>query len=457
MLDKTGPSARVPPQNLDAERSLLGGILLYSASFVDILKLVKPEDFYRAAHQKIFEAMIALEQKGEPIDRVTLKNALTAKGAFASVGGDDFIDLLDKVVPVSANADYYAKIVHDKAVLRRLIEAGQGIVLEAYAQQGEAATFLDTAEQRILSIKSVEGQTGSVLSMRPLLTLAYKDLQSRYERQEEVTGIATGFIDLDRMTSGFQPGDLVIIAARPSMGKTAFCLNVAANAALRAQFKGKRVGVLLFSLEMPSVQLVTRMLASEARVDSQRMRSGALLESDWPKLAHASGVLSEAEIHIDDSSSLTVLDLRAKCRRVHQQLLATPSPLGLIIIDYLQLMKGNEHIDSREQQISEISRSLKGLAKDLGVPVIALSQLNRSLEKRPDKRPIMSDLRESGAIEQDADTICFLYRDEVYEKDNEEARGRAEVIIGKQRNGPIGTANVTFLHEFTRFENLARG
>jgi replicative DNA helicase len=448
-------AGRIPPQNLDAERSVLGGILLESSAFDEVQEIVKPEDFYREAHRKVFEAMRSLSQKSEPIDRVTVKDALTAQGVFASIGGDDFIDLLDKVVPVTTNVAWYARIVHEKAIARRLIEAGQAIAAQGYEQAGEVAEFLDDAERRIFSITEERGQTGFV-AVQTIVKDAFKQIESLYARQEEITGISTGFSDLDRLTSGFQPGDLVILAARPSMGKTAFCLNIAAHAAIRARFESKRVGVAIFSLEMPSVQLVMRMLASEARVDAQRLRTGRLIESDWPKLAHAAGQLAETTMHIDDSPGLTALDLRAKCRRLAGKLSSSDAPLGLIIIDYLQLMKGNERIDSREQQISEISRSLKGLAKELKLPVIALSQLNRSLEKRPDKRPIMSDLRESGAIEQDADTICFLYREEVYEKDNENVKGVAEVIIGKQRNGPIGTANVAFLHEFTRFENLAR-
>ena len=294
------------------------------------------------------------------------------------------------------------------------------------------------------------------IHVREVVKSAFKTIESLYERQEEITGLATGFADLDRLTSGFQPGDLVILAARPSMGKTAFCLNIATHVGCRATTNGKRCSVGVFSLEMPKEQLVMRMLASEARVDSQRMRTGRLIESDWAKLAKAAGELAEAGIHIDDSPGVSALELRAKSRRLASRCSSTEAPLGCIIIDYLQLMRGNERVDSREQQISEISRGLKGLAKELGIPVIALSQLNRSLEKRPDKRPMMSDLRESGAIEQDADTILFLFREEVYEREKEDVKGIAEVIIGKQRNGPIGTATVAFLHEFTRFENLAR-
>ncbi|MBS2023941.1 MAG: replicative DNA helicase [Deltaproteobacteria bacterium] len=449
------PPGRVPPQNLDAERSVLGGILLDNQSLNDVLEVVKPEDFYREAHRKVYEAMISLFNKNEPVDRITVKDALTQQGLFEAVGGDDFIDLLDKIVPSASNLGYYARIVREKAIARRLIEAAQAIQAQGFEQAGDIAEFLDEAERRIFAVTEQKAQTGFA-PVREVVRDAFKLLQNLYERQEEITGIATGFSDLDRMTSGFQPGDLVLLAARPSMGKTAFALNIATHVGCRAKFNGKKCGVAIFSLEMPKEQLVMRMLSSEARVDAQRIRTGRLVESDWSKLAHAAGVLAEANIVIDDSPGVGALDLRAKCRRLAAKNMTGEAPLGLIIIDYLQLMKGNERIESREQQISEISRSLKGLAKELKVPVIALSQLNRSLEKRPDKRPVMSDLRESGAIEQDADTICFLYREEVYEKDKEDVRGVAEVIVGKQRNGPIGMAPVAFLHEFTRFENLAR-
>ncbi len=449
------PPGRVPPHNLDAERSVLGGILLDNGSINDLLEVLKPEDFYREAHRKIYEAMCALYAKSEPIDRVTLKDILKAQGALEAIGGESFIDLLDTVVPSAANLMYYGTIVHDKALSRRLIEAAHAIATQGYEQSGGVGEFLDEAERRIFAVTEQKAQA-AFTPVREIVKTAFKTIEALYERQEEITGVATGFADLDRLTSGFQPGDLVILAARPSMGKTAFCLNIATHVGLRATYNGKRCAVGVFSLEMPKEQLVMRMLASEARVDSQRMRTGRLIDSDWAKLAKAAGELAEASIHIDDSPALTSLELRAKSRRLAAKCSQTEAPLGLIVIDYLQLMKGNERIDSREQQISEISRGLKALSKELGIPVMALSQLNRSLEKRPDKRPMMSDLRESGAIEQDADTIMFIYREEVYEKEKEDVKGIAEIIIGKQRNGPIGTANIAFLHEFTRFENLAR-
>jgi replicative DNA helicase len=449
------PPGRVPPHNLDAERSVLGGILLDNVAINDLLEVLKPDDFYREAHRKIYEAMVALYGKSEPIDRVTLKDTLRAQGALDAIGGESFIDLLDTVVPSAANLLYYGTIVHEKALSRRLIEAAHAISAQGYEQAGEVGTLLDDAERRIFAVTEQKAQT-AFTPVREIVKSAFKTIEALYERQEEITGVPTGFADLDRMTSGFQPGDLVILAARPSMGKTAFCLNIATHVGVRSTFNSKRIGVGVFSLEMPKEQLVMRMLASEARVDSQRMRTGRLIESDWAKLAKAAGELAEANIHIDDSPGISALELRAKARRLAAKHSSGEAPLGLIVIDYLQLMRGNERIDSREQQISEISRSLKALAKELGIPVMALSQLNRSLEKRPDKRPLMSDLRESGAIEQDADTILFIYREEVYEKEKEDVKGVAEIIIGKQRNGPIGTANVAFLHEFTRFENLAR-
>jgi replicative DNA helicase len=874
---------RVPPHNADAERSLLGGILLDGQAFNDVVGQVAADDFYRDVNRKIFEAMGALAEKSQPIDRITLKDALVAAGAFEAVGGDEYIDLLDKFVPTAANLSYYAKIVHEKAIARRLIEAAGSIAQLGYEQHGEVGDFADECERRIFAITE-QKTTVSFEPVKPVIARVFKNIEALYERQEEITGVPTGFADLDRMTSGFQPGDLVILAARPSMGKaqpldspvltprgfvpmgslqpgsvvigsdgkaqrvlavfpqgekpvyrvrfsdgaeveccdehlwftttrvesrrpgsegsvkslpeirqslrvtgepdrlnhriptvapiefekrgeplkldpyllglllgdgcfrkdsiqfdgieddaherlravlpaqdavsvdgitmtirrardrptqkmhellrsiawfedrdaapslaelgvsetpssvhdklrrlrtkgfvewtpngkrtlrltpegrrhvdesipangrksqtklaldaygltglgskekfipedylyaspkdrldllrglmdtdghvivpggqtveytttsqrlaegviwlvrslggltsqqvrttrymhggeqrtgatsirirlwfpnglipvaskkhlarwtkgatrflgrfiesvepactkpcqcilvenddhlyvtdgfvlthnTACCLNIATHVGVRGQFNRKRCGVGIFSLEMPKEQLVMRMLASEARVDSQRIRTGKLIESDWAKLAQAAGVLADANIHIDDSPGVSALELRSKCRRLFAKYENTDQPLRLIVIDYLQLMRGNERIESREQQISEISRSLKALAKELGIPVIALSQLNRSLEKRPDKRPLMSDLRESGAIEQDADTILFIYREEVYEKEKEDVKGIAEIIIGKQRNGPIGTANLAFIHEHTRFENLAR-
>jgi replicative DNA helicase len=776
------PHGRVPPHNLDAEKSLLGGILLDSQAFADVVEIVRADEFYRDAHRKVFEAMSTLFGNNQPIDRITVKDELTAMGVFEAVGGDEFIDLLDKIVPTAANLAWYAKIIHEKALARRLIEAASSIAQLGYEQHGDVAEFADESERRIFAVTEQRNAV-SFVHVKPIIAATFKNIEALYERQEEITGIPTGFVDLDRLTSGFQPGDLVVLAARPSMGKaqpldapvltpagyvamreiragslvigadgrshrvlavfpqgekavfrvrlddgataeccdehlwfttaaaagkgsvktlaeirrtlrvegeperlnhrvptvapvelaprgdplffspyllgllladqslralseravdgepgadpeglsvsvdgvvarvptatrrfsairlalehyglsglhrsesfipddylratpaerldllrglldadgevadddravefttssrhladgvvwlvrslggvsreergvdpmpafrlriwfpngivpitskrhlerwnarpdrfpgrfiesvqpigtkpcqcilvesddhlyvtsdfvlthnTALCLNIATHVGCRGQFQQKRCGVGIFSLEMSKEQLVMRMLASEARVDSQRIRTGKLIESDWAKLAQAAGVLADANVHIDDTPAVSALELRAKCRRLFAKYQGTDQPIRLIVVDYLQLMRGNERLDNREQQISEISRSLKALAKELGVPVLALSQLNRSLEKRPDKRPMMSDLRESGAIEQDSDTILFIYREEVYEKDKEDVRGVAEIIIGKQRNGPIGTTNLAFIHEHTRFENLAR-
>jgi replicative DNA helicase len=775
------PHGRVPPHNLDAEKSLLGGILLDSEAFPEVVEIVRPEEFYRDGHRKVFEAMSSLFGKSQPIDRITVKDELTAMGVFEAVGGDEFIDLLDKIVPTAANLAYYAKIVHEKALARRLIEAASSIAQLGYEQHGDVGDFADECERRIFAVTEQRNAV-SFVHLKPIIAATFKNIEALYERQEEITGIPTGFADLDRLTSGFQPGDLVILAARPSMGKaqpldapvltptgyvpmgriragsyvigadgrghrvlavfpqgnkavfrvhftdgasaeccdehlwqtstraedeaggasvkalseirrslrvsgepnhriprvapiefalrgeplllepyllglllgdgglrhetgrgsraglqpvsvdglvstspsprlstirlaldhyglsdssdigsfipeeylyasvgdrldvvrglldaggevvegehavdfetasarladdvtwivrslggivlrdasvadggvigagatairlrlrfsngivpvtssrhlrlwngatprpferyisaverigarpcqcilvesedhlyvtsdfvlthnTAFCLNIASHVGCRAQYQNKRCGVGVFSLEMPKEQLVMRMLSSEARVDSQRIRTGKLIESDWAKLAQAAGVLADANIHIDDTPAISALELRAKCRRLFAKYESSDQPIRMIVVDYLQLMRGNERLDNREQQIAEISRSLKSLAKELGIPVLALSQLNRSLEKRPDKKPMLSDLRESGSIEQDADTILFIYREEVYEKDKEDVKGVAEIIIGKQRNGPIGTANLAFIHEHTRFENLAR-
>jgi len=387
------PHGRVPPHNLDAEKSLLGGVLLDSQAFAEVVEIVRGEEFYRDAHRKVFESMSALFGKGQPIDRITVKDELTAMGAFDAVGGDEFIDLLDKIVPTAANLAYYAKIIHEKALARRLIEAASTIAQLGYEQHGDVGEFADECERRIFAVTEQRNAV-SFVHLKPIIAATFKTIEALYERQEEITGIPTGFADLDRMTSGFQPGDLVILAARPSMGKTALCLNLATHVGCRGRYQEKRCGVGIFSLEMPKEQLVMRMLASEARVDSQRIRTGKLIESDWAKLAQAAGVLADANIHIDDTPAVSVLELRAKCRRLYAKYEESDQPVRLIVVDYLQLMRGNERIDSREQQISEISRSLKALAKELGIPVLALSQLNRSLEKRPDKRPLMSDLRE---------------------------------------------------------------
>ncbi|MDO3377038.1 replicative DNA helicase [Geoalkalibacter halelectricus] len=443
---------RLPPQSLEAEMSVLGGILLDEQALDKVLEILRPEDFYRDSHRKIFESLIALSEKNEPADLVTLAAQLQSRQALELVGGHAYLATLVDYVPTAANIVYYCRLVKERAIARNLISVATEIATSGYAG-GNIEEILDQAEKSIFEIAENRNRP-SYFAVRDILKDTFKNIEKLYERKELVTGVPSGYTDLDKMTAGLQPGDLVIIAGRPSMGKTAFCLNVAEYAAVKSE---RRTPSLIFSLEMGKEQLVQRLLCSVARVDASRMRTGHLGDSDWPKLTSAASELSDAKIFIDDTPAISALEVRSKARRLKAQ-----EDIGLIIVDYLQLMRGNNP-ESRQQEISEISRSLKALAKELSVPVVALSQLNRSLENRTDKRPIMADLRESGAIEQDADVIMFVYRDEVYcphckkhEECNENHRGAAEIIIGKQRNGPIGTVNLAFRGEYTRFENLAR-
>jgi replicative DNA helicase len=438
---------RVPPQNIEAEQSVLGAILLDNEAVNQALEVLSGDDFYREVHREIFHAMVDLADRNHPVDAITLTDALRSKGALETVGGAAYIAELAACVPTAANVGHYARIVREKAVLRSLSSIATDIASSAYDAPANVDDFLDEAEHRIFEI-SERRIRPSFFSMNELTRESLKIIERLYENRELVTGVPTGFIDLDRITAGFQPGDLVIIAARPSMGKTALALNIAAHAAMDAQPK---IGVAFFSLEMSKEQLVLRMLCSEARVDSSKARSGFLSANDFPKLAQAAARLSEAAIFIDDASDTTAITLKAKCRRLKRE---RANNLGLVIVDYLQLMRAARHGESREKEIAEISRSLKALAKELKVPVIALSQLNRQVETRPDRRPLLADLRESGAIEQDADVIAFIYRDEMYHRDSKEP-GVAEVIVAKQRNGPTDTARLTYLNQFTRFENYA--
>jgi replicative DNA helicase len=433
---------KVPPQNLEAESSVLGGILLENDAINLVLELLRPEDFYRESHRKIFRAMIELTDRNEPADLITLSEFLKNRGELDAVGGSAYLAALADFVPTAANISYYARIVREKAILRSLISTATEIATRGYEEQGNVEEFLDTAEKVIFDI-SEKKIKGSFIAVGDMIKDTLKTVERLYERKEMVTGVPTGYEDLDKLTAGLQPSDLVIVAGRPSMGKTAFSLNIATNAA----FTG--VGVAVFSLEMAKEQLVLRMLCSEARVNNSKVRSGYLAERDFPKLANAAGRLHEAPIYIDDTPAISVLELRAKARRLVRD---RTKKVGLIVVDYLQLMRGMGAASNREQEISEISRSLKALAKELTVPVIAISQLNRRVEDRGDRRPMMSDLRESGAIEQDADVIMFIYRDEVYNQ-NSEKKGIAEIIVAKQRNGPIDTVELTFLSEFMRFEN----
>jgi replicative DNA helicase len=436
---------RLPPQDVDAERSVLGAMLLEEAAVSEVMALLVPEDFYRAGHAKIFESMVGLYEKNEPVDEVTVAAHLRGIGALETVGGAAFLASLTESTPTAANAQYYARIVRDRSVARRLIQAATSIAGSGYEGGGDVEILLDQAEARIFEITSKRDQR-SFVPLKEVVKDAFKRIEALYERKEAVTGCPTGFVDLDKLTAGLQPADLIIVAGRPSMGKTALALNMGLNAAVRA-----KTPVAVFSLEMSKEQLVMRMLCSEARIDGQRMRGGFLKDSDWPRLAKAAGQLAEAPLYIDDTGAISVLEMRAKSRRLQAE-----KGLGLIIVDYLQLMRGRAASEGREREISEISRGLKALAKELQVPVVALSQLNRSLEQRTDKRPMLSDLRESGAIEQDADVICFVYRDEYYNAESPD-KGIAEVIIGKQRNGPTDTVKMRFFKEYTKFENLEAG
>jgi replicative DNA helicase len=433
---------KVPPQNLEAESSVLGGILLENDAINIVLELLRPEDFYRESHRKVFRAMIELTDRSEPVDLITLSDYLSGRGELDAVGGSAYLASLADFVPTAANISYYARIVREKSILRSLIRTATEIATRGYEEQGNVEEFLDTAEKVIFDI-SEKKIKASFVAVGDMIKDTLKTVEKLYERKEMVTGVPTGYEDLDKLTAGLQPSDLIIVAGRPSMGKTAFSLNIAANAA----FAG--TGVAVFSLEMAKEQLVLRMLCSEARVNNSKVRSGYLAERDFPKLASAAGRLHEALIYIDDTPAISVLELRAKARRLVRD---RSKKVGLIVIDYLQLMRGMGGASNREQEISEISRSLKALAKELAVPVIAISQLNRRVEDRGDRRPMMSDLRESGAIEQDADVIMFIYRDEVYNQHSEE-KGKAEIIVAKQRNGPIDKVDLTFLNEFMRFEN----
>ena len=439
---------RLPPQNLEAEQCVLGSILLQNEALTRVMEILTAEDFYREPHKTVFAAMLKLFDKNEPQDLITVTELLKNWNKLDEVGGPAYLASLTDIVPVTANIVYYAKIVRQKAILRSLIQTTTNIASRCYDEQDDIDTLVDEAEQTIFEIsRSKSSQSFQALST--IIPRTFSSIEKLFERKELITGIPSGYHDLDKLTAGFQPADLIILAARPSMGKTALALNIAQGAAIL-----HKTPVAIFSLEMSQEQLCMRLLCSVSRVDSQRVRTGFLKDQDWPKLTRATGILSEAPIFIDDTPAISVLEMRAKARRLSAQ---NKNKLGLVIVDYLQLMKGRSGAERREQEISEISRSLKAMAKELNVPVIALSQLNRSLENRPNKRPQLSDLRESGAIEQDADVICFIYRDEVYNtaEDNPK-RGIAEVIIGKQRNGPTGSVELAFLAQYTTFENLTR-
>ena len=429
--------------------SVLGGMLLDADAIVRAIEILDETMFFREAHRRLFRAMVRLWEANGAITPVTVSEALRNAGDFETVGGAAYLAQLWDYVPTAANLEYHAKIVREKAVLRRLIEVSTGIIQDTYANQGEVERLLDEAEQKIFQIAQTHERKGFVW-IKELLWPAMEQIETLSQQGSAITGVPSGFADLDTLTAGFQKGDLVIVAARPSMGKTAFTLNVAQHAAISA-----RRAVAVFSLEMSKEALVQRLLTSEARVDASRVRTGRLRDDDYPRLAQAAGLLNTAPIYIDDTPAISILEMRAKARRLK----ADRPDLALLIVDYLQLMQGNSRSENRQQEVSEISRGLKALAKELDIPVVALSQLSRAVESRPDKRPMMSDLRESGAIEQDADVIMFLFRPEYYfgpvDKDGNSLEGKAELIIGKQRNGATGLVSLMFLKEYTRFESYS--
>ena len=434
---------RLPPQNKEAEQCVLGAILQQPGVLTKAIDFINPDDFYQDNHKVIFLAMVTLFERNEPQDMVTVTNHLAATGKLDQAGGPAYIATLTDAVPLAANITHYARIIRTKSILRQLIATTTSIASRCYDEQDDIDKLLDEVETTIFEISNAKGGN-KFESLNVIMKEAFDKVTALAERKELITGVPSGYDQFDRMTAGLQPSDLIIMAGRPSMGKTALAMNMAQNAALNYN-----VPVGVFSLEMAKHQLGMRMLCSVGRVDSNSLRTGHIKESDWPKLTRAAGALSKAPIFIDDTPSISALEMRAKARRLKME-----HNIGLIVVDYLQLMKGNA--DSREQEISEISRSLKAMAKELDIPVIALSQLNRSLESRPNKRPQLSDLRESGAIEQDADVICFIYRDEVYNKaEDNPKKGTAELIIGKQRNGPTGTVDLAFIGKNTTFENLA--
>jgi replicative DNA helicase len=435
---------RHSPQNISAEQATLGSIILDKDSILSCIEILKSEDFYRNAHQTIYQCALDLFEKNQAVDLVTLTEELNKRKQLEEVGGASYLTTLMSSVPTAANVVYYAKIVEQKAILRKLINHATQIVTMGYEEQEDARVLLDKAENLIFDV-SQQKVEHSFSPIKDLLTESFEKIEDLYHSDNFITGVPTGFIELDEITTGFQPSELVIIAGRPSMGKTAFCLNIAQNAAMQ-----HKIPVAIFSLEMSKSQIVQRMLCSEARIDTHALRRGRMPEEDWPKLSMAAGRLSAAPIFIDDTAGISPLEIKAKARRLKARY-----NLGLILIDYLQLIQTGLKIENRQQEISQISRSLKGLARELNVPVITVSQLSRAVEQRSVQRPRLSDLRESGAIEQDADVVAFLYREEYY-KPKSNKKGIAEVIVSKQRNGPTGTLELAFLKEYTRFENLAR-
>ena len=447
---KTSPSDpllnRTPPQDIDAEESLLSAVFINNDCLQDILEILRPDDFYKGAHQKIYEAVIDLALKDEPADLVTVANRLKEKDELEKIGGATYLASISDTAPVAVNAVHYANIIKEKSSLRQLISVSSGIIQKCMEDQGNFEDIMDAAESDIFKLS--DKKTKSIFKpLGELININIDQLEEQQGNASGLSGLSTGYQRLNKITSGLQKSDLIILAARPSMGKTAFALNIARNVAL-----DERKSVAIFSLEMSNEQLSMRLLTSEARIDSNRLRTGFITPEDWQGATDAAGILNEMPIFIDDTPNITAMEVRTKSRKLHQK----EGGLGLIIIDYLQLMKPPFKSDRRDLEIAEISRSLKALAKELSVPIIALSQLNRMLEQRSDKRPMLSDLRESGALEQDADIVAFIYRDEVYNKEPDNPKkGMAEIIIAKNRNGATGTALMHFLGQYTRFEELA--
>ena len=435
---------RNPPQNISAEQAALGSMLLQEDAVLRGVDILRPEDFYKKSHQIIFKCILELFEKSRGVDLVTLTEELNRINLLEDIGGVTYLTNLINSVPTAANIEYYIKIIEEKSILRNLINSATKIISMGYEEKEDAKILLDKAEHLIFEVSGRNlGQ--SFVPIKELITDSYEKIEDLYHREEFITGVSSGFDEFDEITTGFQPSELIVIAGRPGMGKTAFCMSIAQYASI-----SKNIPVAIFSLEMSKSQLVQRMLCSEARIDAQNLRKGRLAEKDWAPLSNAAGRLASAPIFIDDTAGITCLEIKAKARRLKAQY-----NLGLVIIDYLQLISSSGRIENRQQEISEISRSLKGLARELNVPVIAVSQLSRAVEQRIERRPRLSDLRESGAIEQDADLVVFIYREEYY-KPKTEKKGIAEVIISKQRNGPTGQIDLAFVKEYAKFENLAR-
>ncbi len=435
---------RLPPQNLEAEQAVLGAMLMDESALGVALESLEPNHFYQDGHRKIFEAMAALFNEHKPADLVSLSETMQAAGTLEGAGGRSYLTTLTSTVPTAANVEHHVKIVKEKSVLRQLINAGTQIVSEGYEASDDVEGFLDRAEHMVFEITSRKAY-GSTVAFRELIKHSIEIIDNLYQRKAAVTGLPTGFHDLDVQTAGLQNGDLIVLAGRPSMGKSALATCIAEHVAVV-----ERIPTALFSLEMSKDQLVQRMLCAHARVDAHKVRTGFLAQSDWPRLTNAAGKLSEAPLFIDDSPGISVLELRAKARRLKSQ-----HNIGMIMVDYLQMMRGPSRSENRQQEISDISRSLKSLAKELNIPVIGISQLSRSPERREDRRPQLADLRESGAIEQDADLVALLFREEFYNQ-TEDNQGIADLIIAKQRNGPVGTIKLAFVKEYVRFENVSK-